>query len=123
MNELPPRQNRCAVRYHVKQGALAVHGSIIGQIIDISRSGIAFEYAPLALEKTNPAPLRIVLHHDHIPFDVAIASQEVYDRPLPRDKSASFLKVRRRGMAFAEMSSSQASALEYFIDNHTLGPI
>ncbi len=81
------------------------------------------EYAPLALEKNNNAPLRIILHHDHTPFDVAIASQEVYDRPLARDKSASFLKVRRRGLAFEEMSSTQSSALEYFIDNHTLGPI
>lgn len=122
MSDLPPFHPRNAVRYRVKEGAVAIQGSKIGQIIDISLTGIAFQY--IAMEEDHPhhTPLRIICNHDS--FSLAeIPSHEVYDCALPENHSFSFLKMRRRGLAFREMIVDQNKALEYFIAHHTLGPI
>lgn len=121
MNEPPSHHPRQAMRFRAVEGAVAVQGAKIGQIIDISRSGLAFQYIALEEEESLHEPLRIICNHDLFNLP-AIPSQEVYDRPLPSSLSFSDMRMRRRGLLFHPLEAPQEEALLYFLAQHTRGP-
>lgn len=122
MTEPFPSQLRRAVRHRAQEDALAVQGATIGQILDVSRSGIAFKYIAADQEQAAISWLRIISCHDsfHLP---ELRIEEVYDTPLAPENPYACLRMRRRGLLFRELSGEQDAALERFIADYTLGPL
>ena len=119
MDPIHPRRE---LRYRAQEGAVAFHESKIGQILDVSRGGIAFQYVAAPEESPDRSPLRIIFSRRS--FDLPdLQTQEIYDLPVQEEPPFSCLRIRRRGLAFLELSAPQSSALDHFIEYHTLGPV
>ena len=122
MNQLSV-ERRQQPRYKVAEGvfaALVNHTSKLGQIRDISKIGLAFRYIDHgeALEETTE--LKIVIgskgvYLDKLPF------RKVADFEIKNESSFSSLKIRQIGLQFGNLTKHQASRLEHFIQNHTIG--
>ena len=122
MNQLSV-ERRQQPRYKVAEGvfaALVNHSSKLGQIRDISKIGLAFRYIDHgeALEETTE--LKIVIgskgvYLDKLPF------RKVADFEIKNESSFSSLKIRQIGLQFGKLTKHQASRLEHFIQNHTIG--
>lgn len=115
-------ERRKSKRFQVEHGAFAVvrpEFTKLGQIIDISHEGLAFQYAVTATQKNEPSELDIFLTGDgfyleHMPFET------VSDRRATRKSSKGFLPLRRCSVRFKEVTGTQIALLEYFIQNHTI---
>ncbi len=112
------KEKRKEKRYIIKGRAMALvspNNIMPYQILDISRSGLAFAYPGkedwgeelLELDLFDEDDYRI----DRLPIKI------VADCPL--DDSSS--NLRRCGVQFGELSPSQQAQLEYFIQKHTVG--
>jgi hypothetical protein len=109
-------------RFQGREGALAAlgpHSTRIGQIIDVSMGGLAFSYIAGEEPSDGSFELGILFAEEsfyltQIPFKT-ISDQEAKEVPF------SFVKMRRCGVQFGEMTHSQISQVEYFIQNYTMG--
>jgi len=92
----------------------------MGQLLDISRKGLALRYS-VKTEKTDEHyGLGIFLSGnifsvDKIPFKI------VSDVEMESDSTFSNRAVRRFGIQFGELTPRQVDKLDYFFLNHTLG--
>jgi hypothetical protein len=91
----------------------------IGQIIDVSRGGLAFRYVVSGSEEDASSDLDIFLigdsfHLDKVPFET------VSDEEIPRRSSPGSQVIRRCGVQFGELTQMQILKLEEFILNHTV---
>ena len=94
----------------------------IGQIIDISRGGLAVFYLDETNQENSSFELEIFsanngFHLKQVPF------KTISDFEIPSEFHISFISMRRRSVQFGKLSHSQTSQLEYFITNYTLGEI
>jgi hypothetical protein len=117
-----PIERRKHKRFKVQYGAFAVFQSNVkklGQIIDISRGGLAFRYLANGERFKGSDELDILLadnyfHLEKIPFrtisDFGIASEIPYNS----------ITTRRCGVRFGELGQGQISRIEYFIHNYTI---
>lgn len=111
-------------RFNVQAGAFAVlgsHSAKIGQVIDVSKGGLAFSYLAGEEPSNQPFELGILFgeesfHLTQIPFKT-ISDQEAKEVPF------SSLALRRCGVQFGEMTKSQVDQLEHFIQNYTIGGV
>ena len=108
-------------RFKVQEGAsvvLRAHSIELGQIIDVSRNGLAFCYVSSQQPSSGSFEL-VILSSDHgfyldeIPFKI-VSDFEMNDDPL------SFSTTRRCSVQFGKLRRKQVSRLEYFIQNHTI---
>jgi len=91
----------------------------VGQIIDISRGGLSFSYVPIAELQDESLELDIFLaggssYLYKVPFKAVSDSETDSDNPFPS------LSMRRYGLQFGELTHSQKSRLEYFLQNYTI---
>lgn len=108
-------------RFKVKEGASVVfraHSIELGQIINVSRNGLAFRYVSSQQPSSGSFELVILsgdggFYLDEIPFKI-VSDFEMNDDPL------SFSTTRRCGVQFGKLGRKQVSRLEYFIQNHTI---
>ncbi|NVM21601.1 MAG: PilZ domain-containing protein [Desulfobacterales bacterium] len=108
-------------RFQVKEGALAVlrpHPAKLGQIIDISRGGLAFTYIAGEGKPTGSFELEIFFsdngfHLDKIQFET-VSDFEIREVPF------SSITMRRCGVRFGELTDNQVSQLEHFLRSYTL---
>ena len=109
-------------RFQPQEGAFAVlipHFNQWGEVIDISKSGLAFCCAT-----AEEQPL-----DESLKLGILLASAGFYLRKVPFKTIADFEiahqgpyvhnAVRRCSVEFAGLTHTQASQLEYFIQNHT----
>ena len=116
-------ERRKHIRYRAKEGALAAvrpQYVKIGQIIDISRGGLAFRYTVTDSQGNESHELDIfligeVFHLNRVPFKI------ISDLRINKKSSPSSLRMRRCGVQFGELTQNQIHELEYFIRKHTLG--
>jgi hypothetical protein len=116
-------------RFKVQIGAFAVlggppwpHSTKVGQIIDLSRDGLAFHYVTSEGGSNGSFELGILLAYhgfycDKVPVKT-ISDFEVADKPR-----ISSIATRRRSVQFGELTPHQISQLEYFIQSHTIGEV
>ena len=106
-------------RFRVKDGAsvvLRAHFLELGEIIDVSRGGLAFRYVP-SQQPSSGSPQLVILLGDgsfylaDIPF-IIISDFEINQNPF------SSLKISRCGVQFGELTHSQVSEIEYFIQHY-----
>lgn len=121
-----PIQKRNFVRHPAKPGAMATliwsdeqFYSRIGQIVDISKGGLAFQYISNENHVNGHVDLEIfswlhpVMYLKQLPFTV------VYDRKVQRGHRKS-PAVRRCGLKFGALSEDQTTRLDAFISAYTI---
>ena len=108
-------------RFLVSKGAFAAlrpHYLKIGQVIDVSISGLAFTY--MADEEPPNGSFEL---------DIFLAGQAFYLQEVPFRAVSDFdsdgipfssVRTRRMGVQFGDLTPDQTSQLEYFIQNHTV---
>jgi len=117
--------NRKHKRFRSQDLAFAAFGSHskeIGQIIDISRGGLAFLYISDGDQINESTELEIYLanngfHLKEVPFNT------ISDFELTSEFPLSSIIMRRCGVQFKELTQTQVSQLGYFIQNHTVGEV
>ena len=116
-------ERRDHMRFKTQEGAFAtLRGQIskLGQIIDISKGGLAFRYIDTGDPPNESSELDIFLAE--IGFHLEkIAFKTISDSEADREHPFSTIKMRRRGVQFTVLKQDQISQLEYFIQNHTTG--
>ncbi len=116
-------EKRKIKRFKVKDLSFALLKSVsyeeLGEIVDISKGGIAFQYFVGENQIKKAVELDIILagngfHMKKIPcktisdFEII---DEIYFSPL---------KMRRHSIKFGELDNNQISELDYFIKHHTI---
>ena len=119
-------EQRESVRYLPKKNAYAALGrgvTLVGQINDISKGGVAFEHLiHLDGEKNNFNDIDIFLEGQEF-FLHGLSCVQVYDSPVNAGAVFDPLLITKRcGVKFGLLTDKQMSKLEYFLENHTIGP-
>jgi hypothetical protein len=107
-------------RFRVPKGifvALRSHDVKVGQVLDISMGGLAFDYIPREELSSGPSELQIFLVGNVYVYKIPFKS--VWDQEA-KQVSASSLRMRQCGVQFGELTGNQKSELEYFIRHHTI---
>lgn len=93
--------------------------SQVGQIIDISKAGLAFRYNAKQEHKRVSYEMDIFssangFYLKNIPF------KSISDIEVDKEFSTGHTRTRRRGVQFSELKQNQIFQLEYFIRNYTV---
>ena len=118
MNPFERRKNQ---RFKAAQGAYAVLGSVtskLGQIEDISMGGLAFKYLADEARSNGTGELDIIIRQNRLCVK-NIPIQTVSDFELARENAFSTVRLRQQGVQFVELTSDQASQLEFILKHHT----
>lgn len=110
-------------RFKVQDGALALLRANIrkvGQIIDISRGGLAFRYMSNGERLNGSFELDILLANNGFRLE-KVPIKSVSDFEIANETSFSSITMRRLCAQFGELKHNQISQLEYFILNYTTG--
>jgi hypothetical protein len=118
-----PVERRQQPRFKAVEGvfaALVNHHSKLGQIRDISRTGLSFRYIDHGDPSGEARELKIIigsggLYLDKLPFT------KINDFEIKNERSFSSLKMRQIGLQFGKLTPQQQIHLENFIQNHTAG--
>lgn len=108
-------------RFKVQDGnfaALSPEFYILGQILDISRSGLAFRYVASTARSHECSKLKILKTDgsfacDRIPF------KTIWDCSMPQSFSLDSLTLRHCGAQFGKLGDDQKFDIKYFIENYT----
>ena len=106
-------------RFHVPMGVFLsfdAGDSRLGEIIDISMSGLAYRYLSTE-EQPNPARRLNIFLNEHDPYVNDVPFETISDFRTSRIPFTP-VTVRRSGVRFGELSNAQTSRLEHFIDNY-----
>ena len=113
-----PRKHR---RFRFQDGnfaALSPGFCMLGRIVDISRSGLAFRYVASSAGTHKCAKLKILktdgsFSCDRIPF------KTIWDSSTPQNFLLGSLPLRHCGVEFGKLGDDQKVDLKYFIENYT----
>jgi len=109
-------------RFRVYDGGFAAvcpEFTALGQIIDISKSGLSFRYVASEARTNGSSKLSILLTDWSFCFD-KIPFETIWDTPKPREFSFGAITLRQCGVQFGDLTPSQRLDLEYFIRSYTL---
>jgi hypothetical protein len=129
MQKMTSRQEKVERRKHqrfqVKEGACAVFTPDFcnwGQIVDVSRGGLAFRYTRGKQPPNASCHLGISLAN--IGFYLGnLAFKAIWDCDITEEAACGSAKTWQCGVQFGELTFYQISQLEYFILNHTKGEV
>ena len=118
-------ERRRRKRFKAIEGAFAAlvnHNSKLGQIQDISTSGLSFRYIEDHGQTDDAQELKIIvgnrgLYLDKIPFT------KIFDCEITNKYSFSSIKMRQIGLQFGELTTEQQHRLHDFIQKHTVGEV
>lgn len=111
-------------RFRVSDGSFAVLGPTggkIGRIIDMSMGGLGFSYIGGEEQDDTSYELSILLAEDSFHL-TKIPFRTVWDMEA-NEVPFSSLSMRRCGVEFGDLTNTQVSNMEYFMQNHTLGGV
>lgn len=109
-------------RFKAKKGAFAILRSDhnkLGQIKDISKGGLSFQYDTNGEQFDGLAEMDILLADDNFYFK-KVPVRTVVDFEVNNKVSFSSLPLRQRNTEFGEMKPIQIFQLYYFIQHHTI---
>lgn len=108
-------------RFQVPRSAFVGFGPYdakVGQIIDVSMGGLAYRY----VGRKEPSDGELDIFLSERDFYVGkIPFKTVSDFEMATQAPSCSVTMRRTGVKFKKLTHHQASQLEYFIQNHTLG--
>ncbi len=93
---------------------------IVGQIIDISKTGLVLRYVSSQERSYESFELDIVLAGNGFRLN-GVPVKTVSDSQMADDAASNYTTVRRRGVQFGALTDQQVSQLERFIQDHTNG--
>ncbi len=114
-------ERRRGTRFRVENGCFAAlfpRFAVVGQIMNVSRGGLAFDYLASEARTNGPSQLQILLT-DHSFCLKTVPFRTVSDFAIPREFSFGSITLRRCGVQFGELTRSQRLDLEYFIRFYT----
>ena len=117
-----PVERRKLKRFQVQEGAFAVvrpELTRLGQIINISYEGLAFQYPVTSHQENGASGIDIFLTGDGFCLE-NMSFEMISDRRATRKSSKVFLPLRRCSVRFKDLTDTQIARLEYFIQNHTI---
>jgi hypothetical protein len=118
-------QKRRFKRFQAPQNAFALlrgPDGRLGQIIDISRGGLAFRYVGNGGQPRRSFKLDVFLANNDFHLE-KVSFRTVSDFEVSKQGLANSVIMRRRGVQFDELNQHHVSRLEYFIENYALGAV
>jgi hypothetical protein len=117
----PEDDRRQLQRFRVQDGAFVIlspSDAGVGRLIDISMDGLSFDYVTTQEPSSEPTALEILVSDSafrlyNVPCKI-ISDFETFQIPEARSHK------RRCGLQFGELTQSQISQLEYFIQHYTI---
>jgi hypothetical protein len=109
-------------RFQIHQGtyvALAPPYGKVGPVIDISRGGLSFRYVD-GKETTNELYIHIFLTEANFYLE-KVPIKTILDFKIPDKSASSSITMRRCGLQFEDLTHDQASQLEFFVENYSMG--
>jgi hypothetical protein len=116
------RQHRRFIVHNGGFAALYNEFTALGQIIDISRSGLSFRYVASEARTYGSAELRILMTDGSFCFE-KVPFKAIWDSAMPREFSSGAITLRHCGVQFGDLTHSQRVDLEYFIQSYTLSGV
>lgn len=89
----------------------------VGELIDISTKGLAFNYIAADADETGATHLD-VFRSDHEFFLSRVQCKIIYET---KDNEALYFESRRCGVQFGELTSEQAARLEEYVRSLAIG--
>ena len=118
-------ERRKEKRYRVVSGAFAVVGaksSKLGQINNISSSGLAFKYLANEAAPDGAQLMDVFVGHDNFRVkDIPIKT--VYDIELAKENPCSTILLRQQSVLFGDLTQEQSEQLMHLLQYHTLGEV
>lgn len=121
--------NRKHKRFRVKGGAFAAIKSVpeakpvkMGQIVDISKGGLAFRYIDQKVVANEPFELDIIFARDAFQLK-KILFKTVYDFDAVSEFLFTSIIIKQQGIQFRELDSSQIFQLDRFIRKYTISEV
>lgn len=119
---MKPMEHRQYKRFQVPRTtfvALWPHYVRVGQVKDISMGGLCLCHDVIQMPSNRSLALDIFLagrafYLHKVPFEMVWDSE-------PADETHSSVDLRRCGLQFGELTTSQALQLDYFIQTHATG--
>jgi hypothetical protein len=118
LNEFVER--RKTKRYKVKNGAFAAlkpYSDKVGQIVDLSKGGLAFLYFDTGEGSNESSELDIYDVGNHF-YMSKLAVKTVSDVTIPNKIPINPIIMRRCGVQFGELTTEQTSSLDSFMQNY-----
>jgi hypothetical protein len=112
-------------RFKVPQGAfvtLGPRGRVLGKIVDISVSGVAFGYID-GEKRTNGSNELDILFMDSGFSLRNVEFNTVWNFEIPNEVRYNAEPMRRCGVEFKKLKHNQASELKCFIESHNVGNV
>jgi len=119
------RERRKYTRFRAKDGALIElrsHRGRLGEIIDISKGGLAFRYIDIGDRPKGSIELDIFWKETGFRLE-KVPAKTVSDLKTTKYFPYSSTKTRRQGVQFGELTRNQISKLDDFIKNYTTGEV
>jgi hypothetical protein len=113
-------------RFKVRHPAFVVFNTQptrLGEILDISMSGLSFRYMVDSEEVVNQSRELDILFGDDDFYLDKLPFSTVSDRLSNNGLPFSTMIMRRRGVQFGDLNDAQRDQLEYFIENNTSGEV
>jgi len=95
---------------------LSLQLAVLGQIVNISRGGLAFRYVASQDRSRSLAWLNILLTDGSFSLK-KLPVRPVWDSPFPRDYAFGLITVRYCGMRYDDLTGDQRSDLGFFIEH------
>ena len=92
--------------------------TIVGKIMDISTSGLAFLYSAASMQKDESRNFDIILAGPRFSLG-KVPFKTISDFEIPVECPVGFMAPRRRGVQFGDLTDNQKLELEYFIQSCT----
>ncbi len=111
-------------RFKVKEGVFAAHynSNIRGQLVNISKSGLAFRYIDSGKDPEY-APELIVYLSGEKSYLFKLPVKIVSDVELTHETRISYIRLRQRCIQFNSLNDSQEHLLNTFINTYTDGEV
>ena len=90
----------------------------MGQIINISKNGLAFEYIERQSKTIEVFKLDLLYAEDAY-YLGKILFRPIFDYAIDEEIPFNSFTIRRCGVQFGELTAQQESKLEYFLNQHT----
>jgi hypothetical protein len=103
--------------------ALRPEFSKLGKIVDISQSGLCFQYMTKQSREKSPDDFNIDMFVSENGYYLpGISCQMVYDKGSSEAMTfPNGLEYRRCGLRFVNLTKDQADRLDMYLENHTAG--
>ena len=118
-------ERRQHIRFQVREGAFVVlgpHFTIVGEIIDVSKAGLAFRYITGEERSSQSSGLDILFAGGSYCLR-NVPHKTVSDFVMPNEFATPSATTRRRGVQFGKLTHDQIGDLKSFIGDYTKGEV